>query len=227
MRRKIAVIGGAAEGCLTALHLARLDLADITVVDSDAQDAERIADEVNGAAALSGYEPRVQAAAGLDAIAGAQVVALAAPAEQVNDAASAIARHAPGAVVVVLSSPVGALCHMVLDVTRFARQRVIGVGALVAWSRARAALAAGRGVSVHDVEVPGPAGEPDDVERLPPVVAAAAAASIVEAILRDSRRVLPCSVLCRGELGVDGRFAAVPALIGAAGVERIVEAQRP
>ncbi len=227
MRRKVAIIGGGEEARLTVLRLAELDLLEVTVCHSDRERAESIADDVNGAAALTGYEPRVEASDRLESIAGAHLVAIATPAEGVRDAAVAVARHAPGAIVVVLSSPVGPLCHMVLDITRFTRQRVIGVGALVAWSRARGALSIGRGVSVHDVEVPGPAGEPDEVEPLASVAAAAAAGEIVDAILRDTRRALPCTVLCRGEFAVDGRFAAVPALIGAAGVERIVEPERP
>ena len=227
MRPKAAVIGGGEDAWLTVLRLAGLDLLNVTVCHSDVKRAEIIADDVNAAAALDGYEPRVEASDRLGSIAGAQLIVIATAADEVHDAAAAVARHAPGAIVVVLSSPVGPLCHIVLDTTRFTRQRVIGVGALVAWSRARGALSIGRGVSVHDVEVPGPAGEPDEVAPLPPVVAAAAAGQIVDAIVRDARRVLPCTVLCRGEFAVDGRFAAVPALIGAAGVERIVEAERP
>jgi malate dehydrogenase len=227
VRRRVAIIGGGEEARFTALRMAALDLLTITVFDHDAGRAEGIAEDVNAAAALGGYEPRVEASGRAESIAGSQLVAVATAAEEVRGAAGAIARHAPSATVVVLSSPVGPMCHMVLDTTRFTRQRVIGVGALVAWARARGALSMGRGVSVRDVEVPGPGGEPDDVERLAPVAAAAAAGEIVEAIVRDARRVLPCTVLCRGELGVDGRFAAVPALIGAAGVERIVEVERP
>jgi len=51
----------------------------------------------------------------------------------------------------------------------------------------------------------------------------AAAVDMVEAILRDQKRVLPCAVKCDGEYGVDGLFVGVPAKLGRKGVEGIVQ----
>ncbi len=52
---------------------------------------------------------------------------------------------------------------------------------------------------------------------------AAAVAEMVEAILLDERRILPCAVLLNGEYGVDGLFVGVPAILGAGGMESVVE----
>jgi malate dehydrogenase len=46
---------------------------------------------------------------------------------------------------------------------------------------------------------------------------------MVDSILRDRKRVLPCAVLLRGEYGVEGLVVGVPIVLGAAGVERIIE----
>jgi len=46
---------------------------------------------------------------------------------------------------------------------------------------------------------------------------------MVDAILLDKKRVLPCSVLLRGEYGIDGVFVGVPVTLGAAGMGRIIE----
>ena len=46
---------------------------------------------------------------------------------------------------------------------------------------------------------------------------------MVEAILLDRKRVLPCAVLLQGEFGVDGLFVGVPVVLGAAGMERVFE----
>jgi malate dehydrogenase len=46
---------------------------------------------------------------------------------------------------------------------------------------------------------------------------------MVEAILLDRKRVLPCAVLLKGEFGVDGLFVGVPIVIGRAGLERVFE----
>ncbi len=51
----------------------------------------------------------------------------------------------------------------------------------------------------------------------------AATLEMVEAILRDKKKILPCSVLLEGEYGVKGVFTGVPVKLGAKGIEQIVE----
>jgi malate dehydrogenase len=46
---------------------------------------------------------------------------------------------------------------------------------------------------------------------------------MVDALLLDKRRVLPCSVLLWGEYGLDGLFVGVPVKLGAGGVRQIIE----
>jgi|SRR5271170_2850984 len=53
----------------------------------------------------------------------------------------------------------------------------------------------------------------------------AAAVQMAEAIIRDKKRVLPCAAYCDKEYGVGGYFVGVPAKLGAAGVEQIIEAK--
>jgi malate dehydrogenase len=49
------------------------------------------------------------------------------------------------------------------------------------------------------------------------------AAEMVEAILKDKKKILPCSVYLEGEYGVTGQFLGVPVKLGAKGVEQIIE----
>ena len=49
------------------------------------------------------------------------------------------------------------------------------------------------------------------------------AAEMVECIVRDRNRIVPCSAYLRGEYGIDGLFAGVPIVIGKNGVEKIIE----
>jgi malate dehydrogenase len=51
----------------------------------------------------------------------------------------------------------------------------------------------------------------------------AAAVEMVDAIIYDQKRVIPCAALCEGEYGFDGLFVGVPVKIGAGGVEEIIE----
>jgi malate dehydrogenase len=46
---------------------------------------------------------------------------------------------------------------------------------------------------------------------------------MVDAILKDKKKILPCSVYLEGEYGIDGLFVGVPVKLGARGVEEIVQ----
>ena len=52
---------------------------------------------------------------------------------------------------------------------------------------------------------------------------AQSAIEMAESYLRDKKRVIPCASFCEGEFGIDGYFIGVPSVIGANGVERILE----
>jgi malate dehydrogenase len=54
---------------------------------------------------------------------------------------------------------------------------------------------------------------------------AASAIEMAEAILKDKKRVLACACLCEGEYGVQGLYVGVPCVLGAGGVERILEVE--
>jgi len=51
----------------------------------------------------------------------------------------------------------------------------------------------------------------------------ASAALMVEAILKDQKKIMPCSVFLQGEYGVNGLFVGVPVKLGSKGVEKIIE----
>ena len=52
---------------------------------------------------------------------------------------------------------------------------------------------------------------------------AVAALEMAQAYLRDEKRLLPCAAYCRGEFGVTDLYAGVPVIIGAGGVEAILD----
>ena len=52
---------------------------------------------------------------------------------------------------------------------------------------------------------------------------AASAIEMAESYLKDKKRVLPCAALCEGEFDVNGYFIGVPAVIGAKGIEKILD----
>ncbi len=54
---------------------------------------------------------------------------------------------------------------------------------------------------------------------------AAGTIQMVEAILRDKKRILPCAAFCDSEYGVGGYFVGVPCVLGTGGVEKIIEVE--
>ena len=52
---------------------------------------------------------------------------------------------------------------------------------------------------------------------------AASAIAMAESYLKDKKRVLPCAAFLKGEYGVKGTYVGVPVIIGAGGVEKVVE----
>ena len=53
----------------------------------------------------------------------------------------------------------------------------------------------------------------------------AAAVEMVESILKDKKKVLPCAAYLEGEYGINGLFVGVPVKLGSAGIEKIYEMQ--
>ena len=175
------------------------------------------------------------------------------------------AQVSPDAIIVVVTNPLDAMCHVALEASGFPRERVIGMAGVLDSARFRTFIAQELGVSVEDTHafvlgghgdtmVPlsrysTVAGVPitellsaDRVRALEERTAnggaeivgllktgsafyapAAGAFEMVEAILLDRKRVLPCAVLLRGEFGIDGLFVGVPAVLGEAGMERVFE----
>jgi malate dehydrogenase len=185
--------------------------------------------------------------------------------EIVGGVAKEVAERSPDAIVIVVTNPLDAMCHVALDMTQFPRQRVIGMAGILDSARFRTFLAWELGVSVRDVtgfvlgghgdtmvpvvsysNVAGvPIRQKISDQRLEEIVQrtrdggaevvkllqkgsafyapAAAVAEMVDAIVYDQKRVLPCAALCQGEFGVDGLFVGVPVRLGKEGVEEIVE----
>ncbi|MCH7995305.1 MAG: malate dehydrogenase, partial [Planctomycetes bacterium] len=53
----------------------------------------------------------------------------------------------------------------------------------------------------------------------------AGSVQMAEAIIKDKKRILPCAAFCKEEYGVGGYFIAVPCVLGAGGVEKVIEVE--
>jgi malate dehydrogenase len=281
MRNKITVVGAGNVGATTAQRLAERDYADIVLVDIVEGMPQGKCLDLNQAGPVVGYEASLTGSNGYEETSGSDIVVitsgfprqpgmsrddlLAKNKEIVGGVAKQVAERSPDAIVIVVTNPLDAMCHVALDVTQFPRQRVIGMAGVLDSARFRTFLAWELGVSVRDVtgfvlgghgdtmvpvvsysNVAGvPIRQKISDQRIEEIVQrtrdggaevvkllqkgsafyapAAAVAEMIDSIIHDQKRVLPCAALCQGEFGIDGLFVGVPVRLGKEGVEEIIE----
>src|SRR5262245_28097573 len=282
-RPKIAIIGaGGNVGAAVAQWAAPKELGDLVLIDIKPGPAEGRGLDLTQCGPWEGFNSTSFVATDKpEAMAGADVVVMTAglprkpgmTREQLIDTNASIVKgicsdvkkHAPEAVLIVVSNPLDAMVFVAKQVTGFPRERVIGSAGVLDSARFRTYLALAAGVSVEDVQAI-VLGAHTDKDMVPIVSTAmignvpvskfltaeqintvventkkggatltgligtsawlapgAGTALMVEAIVRDQGRVLPCSVELQGEFGVKGAFVGVPVKLGANGAERIIE----
>jgi malate dehydrogenase len=173
----------------------------------------------------------------------------------------------PSAILMLLTNPLDAMCHIALRASGFPPRRVFGQAGILDTARFRAFLAQETGLSVAEINAYVLGGHGDDMvpilgstnvggvpisklipqERLEAIVErtrkgggeivallktgsafyapSAALAQMIDAVLNDRKRILPCSVYTGtngGGYGINDLYLGLPAIIGSAGVEKIV-----
>jgi malate dehydrogenase len=183
----------------------------------------------------------------------------------VRSVVEAAAKHSPSAILVIVTNPLDAMCHIAMRASGFPRERVLGMAGVLDSARFRSFIAQELGVSVEDTHAFVLGGHGDTMVPLSrystvagvpitellsadrvaaleertanggaEVVAllktgsafyapAAGVFEMVEAILLDRKRVLPCAVLLQGEFGTSDLFVGVPVVLGKDGMERVFE----
>jgi malate dehydrogenase len=280
-RHKVTVIGAGNVGATTAQRIAEAGLADVVLVDIVEGLPQGKGLDLAEAAPVVGHDARITGTNDYADTAGSDVVVvtsglarqpgmsrddlLAKNAGIVRSVVEQAVRHSPNAVLIVVTNPLDAMCHVAMQASGFPRERVLGMAGVLDSARFRTFIAQEVGVSVEDTHafvlgghgdtmVPLPrystvAGvpitellSPDRVRALvdrtanggAEVVAllktgsafyapAASTFEMVESILLDRKRVLPCAVLLDGEFGTSGVFVGVPVVLGAKGMERVFE----
>jgi malate dehydrogenase len=279
-RRKVTVVGAGAVGATCAQVLAARDYADVVLVDIKEGLPQGKALDINQMGAVLGYEPNVVGSNGYEESAGSDVVVITAGVPrtgdmsrddlvstnekivgQVTDAAIA---QSPDSILIIVSNPLDAMCHVAKTVSGWPRQRVFGMAGILDTARFSTFIAWQTGASVKDVTAMVLGGHGD---QMVPVVSAttvggvplrklasedaiqamvertakgggelvkllgtsawyapgAAAAQMVDSIMLDEKRVLPCTAHLEGEYGIDGLYMGVPVKLGRGGIEEIIE----
>jgi malate dehydrogenase len=167
------------------------------------------------------------------------------------------AAKSPDAIIIVVSNPLDVMSYVALKVSKFERERVIGMAGVLDTARFRTFIAMELKVSVEDVSAFVLGGHGDSMVPLPrystvagiPITElmdqatrdggieivnflktgsayyapSSSAVAMVESIVKDKKRILPCAAYLQGEYGLQDTYAGVPVKLGRKGMEQIVQ----
>jgi malate dehydrogenase len=279
-RRKVTVVGAGNVGATCAQELARRDYADVVLVDIKEGLPEGKALDINQSGAVLGYEPNVTGSTDYAATKGSDVVVITAGLPRqpgmsrddlvttnekiVGSVTEAAIAQSPDSIIIVVSNPLDAMCHVAKNVSGFPKERVFGQAGILDTARLQTFIAWETGSSVKDVQATVLGGHGDQMvsvisattvggvpltklvggDRIDAMVErtakgggevvdllgtsawyapGAASAQMVDSVMLDEKRVLPCTAYLEGEYGIDGLYMGVPVKLGAGGIEQIVE----
>jgi malate dehydrogenase len=280
VRQKVTVVGAGLTGRTIAQEIARRDYANVVLVDIVENLPQGIALDQNEAAPVLGYEPTIVGSNSYEETAGSEVIAITAGVPRkpgmsrddlvqtnekiVGSVTEQALAGSPDAIVVILSNPLDAMCHVAKNASKLPKERVFGQAGILDTARFRTFIAWETGASVRDVHALVLGGHGDQMvpvvsattvggvpltslvsqERIDALVErtrkgggevvellgtsawyapAAAVTEMVEAILLDQKRVLPCTAHLEGEYGIQDLYMGVPVKLGGGGIEEIVE----
>jgi malate dehydrogenase len=168
-RKKVTVVGAGNVGATCAQEVARRDYANVVLVDVKPNLAAGKALDINQAGSVLGYEPTVTGvdASGYDATAGSDVIVITAGLPRkpgmsrddlvktnetiVAEVTRQVARRSRQAVLVIVSNPLDAMCHVAKAVSKLPRERVVGMAGILDTARFACFIAQETGLSVKEV----------------------------------------------------------------------------
>ncbi|HKA25889.1 MAG TPA: malate dehydrogenase [Gaiellaceae bacterium] len=166
-RRKITVVGAGAVGATCAQVLAARDYADIVLVDIKEGLPQGKALDINQMGSVLGYEPNVVGSNGYDESAESDVVVITAGVPRTGDMSrddlvstnetivaqvvEAATVQSPEAILIIVSNPLDAMCHVAKSVSGWPKQRVFGMAGILDTARFSTFIAWETRASVKDV----------------------------------------------------------------------------
>jgi malate dehydrogenase len=168
VRKKVTVVGAGNVGATCAQELARRDYCDIVLVDIKEGLPQGKALDIDQAAPVLGYEPSVTGTNGYEETSGSEVVVITAGLPRqpgmsrddlvatnekiVKSVTEQAVAASPEAILIVVSNPLDAMCHVAKNVSGLPKERVFGQAGILDTARFRTFIAWETKASVKDVQ---------------------------------------------------------------------------
>jgi len=189
MRKKVTVVGSGAVGSTAAHWIASKELADVVLTDVVQGLPQGIALDLSQSGPVEGFDLRITGANSYETTADSDVIVFTAGVPRKKDPVTGkfpsrddlvkinqdvvggvtaeLVKYSPNAVIVVVTNPLDAMCHVVKQVSGFPRERVIGQAGALDTARYKTFIAMELGVSVEDVHGIVLGGHGDEMVPLP------------------------------------------------------------
>jgi malate dehydrogenase len=168
LRRKVTVVGAGMVGRTVAQEVARRDYADVVIVDIVENLPQGIALDIDEAGPVLGYEAKVTGSNRYEETAGSDVVVLTAGVPRkpgmsrddlvttnekiVGSVTEQAIAQSPDAIIIVVSNPLDAMCHVAKNVSGLPKERIFGQAGILDTARFRTFIAWETKSSVKDVQ---------------------------------------------------------------------------
>ena len=281
MRKKVTVVGAGNVGATAAHWIASKELADVVLIDIVEGVPQGKALDLLQAMPVEKRDAHVLGTNDYKDTANSDIVVITAGIPRkpgmsrddllntnykiMQDVVGKVVENSPNCILIVVSNPLDAMAQAAYKISKFSKNRVLGMAGVLDSARFRTFIAEELNVSVENVTAFVLGGHGDTMVPLPrystvagiPITElipadrlkalvdrtanggaeivkylktgsayyapSAAATEMVEAILKDKKKILPCAAYLEGEYGINGLFVGVPCKLGAKGLEKIIE----
>ncbi len=281
MDKKVTVVGAGNVGATVAQRLCEKALCDVVLVDIIEGVPQGKALDLTEAAPVEKHDAHIVGTNSYEDTKDSDIVVITAGVPRkpgmsrddllainkkiISSVTEQVVKYSPDSILIIVSNPLDAMCHVAHDISGFPRNRIIGMAGVLDSARFRSFISMELDVSVENIHAFVLGGHGDSMvplprystvagipiteliakERLEELVTrtrnggaeivnflktgsafyapASSVAEMVESILKDRKKILPCAVCLEGEYGLSNLFIGVPAKLGKNGMEKVIE----
>src|SRR5256714_2341528 len=279
-RKKVTIVGAGNVGATAGQRIVDKELADVVLIDIIEGVPQGKALDLAESAPIEGYDSRLTGTNNYKDTANSDIVVITAGIPRkpgmsrddllktnygiVKDVTEQVVKNSPNCIIIVVSNPLDAMVQTAFRISKFPKQRVVGMAGVLDSARFRTFIGMELNVSVENIHAFVLGGHGDTMVPLPrystvagiPITEllpketidrlvqrtrdggaeitgllktsawyapSSAVVEMIDAILNDRKKILPCAAYLEGEYVISGLFSGVLVKLGTKGVEQVIE----